>query len=57
MCEIAKKYFIQGQNKARFDIFRALVVEDGLSIEEALVKARVPEEDCEWYIEMVHDLS
>ena len=57
MCEIAKKYFIQGQAKARFDIFRALVVEDGLSIADALSKARVPEEDHEWYIEMFREVS
>lgn len=49
MCAIAKKYFTDGQksgeDKVRFEIFFALVTEDGLSIADALSKARVPEED------------
>ena len=49
MCEIAKKYFTDGQksgeDKVRFEIFFALITEDGLSIADASSKARVLEED------------
>lgn len=56
MCEIAKKYFTDGQksgeDKVRFEIFFALVTEDGLSIIDALSKARVLKEDQSRYVEM-----
>ena len=59
MCEIAKKYFADGQksgeDKVRFEIFFALVTEDGLSIADALSKARVPEEDQSRYVEMYNE--
>lgn len=59
MCEIAKIYFTDGQksgeDKVRFEIFFALVTEDGLSIADALSKARVPEEDQRRYVEMYNE--
>lgn len=59
MCAIAKKYFTDGQksgeDKVRFEIFFALVTEDGLSIADALSKARVTEEDQSCYIEMYNE--
>lgn len=59
MCAIAKKCFTNGQKsgegKVRFEIFFALVTEDGLSIADALSKVRVPEEDQSRYVEMYNE--
>lgn len=59
MCEIAKKYFTNGQksdeDKVRFEIFFVFVTEDGLSIADALSKACVPEEDQGRYVEIYNE--
>lgn len=57
MCEITNKYFDQGRDKMRFDIFYALVTEDKLSVQEALAMARVPKEDHKRYIELLQEMS
>lgn len=59
MCDIAKKYFTDGQksgeDKVRFEFFCTLVTKCGMSIANALSTAQVPAEDQARFVEMYNE--